>query len=415
MSTISTSAITALGPRSAKDRGFGLFAFVAGLLAALLLAARGGMATFSFNTTNAAVTVPDLVVGVTPTVLALGLLAAALGAAQAVRGSRGHELRWLGGTTLLLLGAFLTWAAADVTLFVMSLLTTALKSATPIALGALAGVIGEKSGIVNIAIEGQLLVAAMAAALVSGVAGPWVGLGVGMAAALALGLLLAVFSIRYQADQIIVGVVLVVFASGLTGFLVGQLPRELNSSQRFKAIAVPGLSDIPVVGPLFFRQTVIVYLMLAGVAFTAWLLYQTRWGLRVRAVGERPAAADTVGINVARMRYQAVAVGALFAGIGGAYYTLDSSNQFSRDMTAGTGFIALAAVLVGRHHPVGALFAALIFGFARALGTSLSIMGVPIDSNVLATTPYVVTILIVAGVIGRVRVPAAVGQPYIKQ
>ena len=135
----------------------------------------------------------------------------------------------------------------------------------------------------------------------------------------------------------------------------------------------------------------------------------------MRAVGEKPKAADTVGVSVSRMRYQAVAVGAIFAGIGGAYYTLDSSGQFIRDMTAGAGFIALAAMLVGRHHPVGGFLAALLFGFSEALATSVAIAGVPIDSNILATTPYVVTMLVVAGVVGRIRVPAAGGQPYVKE
>lgn len=404
-----------LGRVSRKDRSFGVFTAVLGLVMGVGLSRGSEDATFSFDVVNAAVDVPELTVGVAGTVLAVGLLAVLVGLHQAIRGTDGHELRSLGVGVTLLLVAFLTWAAGGTTLFVVSLLSTAVKAATPIALGALAGVIGEKAGVINIAIEGQLLVGAFTAAILSGLAGPWVGLGSAMLAALLIGMVLAVFSIRYRADQIIVGVVLVVLSSGLTGFLVGQLPTDLNASQRFRTVQLPVLSDIPVLGPLLFRQTIIVYLMFASVALTAYLLYQTRWGLRVRAVGERPKAADTVGVRVNRMRYQAVAVGALLAGIGGAYYTLDSSNQFSRDMTAGTGFIALAAVLVGRHHPVGALGAALVFGLAEAMATSLGIIGVKIDSNLLATLPYVATILVVAGVVGRTRVPAAGGQPYTKE
>lgn len=414
MSTVATSP-PLIGPVSRRDRTFGIFSLIAGLAVALGLSRVDGTATFSFNTPSTTVDVPELMLPVQATILVVGLLAAGIGAWQAARGSDGHELRLLGAAVVLLLLGFLTWGANGRTLVVVTLLVTAIKSATPIALGALAGVIGEKAGIINIAIEGQLLVGALTAAIVSNLAGPWIGLSAAMVAALGIGMLLAVFSIRFRADQIIVGVVLVVLASGLTGFLVGQLPTNLNAARRFSTFTIPLLSDIPVLGALLFQQTVIVYLMFAGVAFTAWLLYRTRWGLRVRAVGERPAAADTVGINVARMRYQAVAVGALFAGIGGAYYTLDSSNQFSRDMTAGTGFIALAAVLVGRHHPVGGFLAALVFGVARALGISLSIIGVPIDSNLLGTAPYVVTILVVAGVVGRTRVPAAGGKPYVKE
>ena len=400
---------------SRRDRAFGVTGVVLGVLSVLLFARTPGTTTYDFALQNAAVDLPVLQVPTTATVVALALATVALGAYQALRGSDGREVLLLGGSVVLFLLAFLTWGGEGSTVNVISLLRSTIRSATPLALGALAGVLCEKSGVINIAIEGQLLAGAFLAAVVASFAGPWAGLAASTAGALFIGMILAVLAVKYRADQIIVGVVLIVFGSGLTGFLVQQFPTDLNSPERFGAFSIPVLSDIPVVGPLLFGQTIIVYFMLVGVAFVAWLLFQTRWGLRVRSVGEKPKAADTVGISVSRMRYQAVAVGSLFAGIGGAYYTLDSSGQFSRDMTNGAGFIALAAVLVGRHHPVGAFGAALIFGFAEALATALSIIGVPISSNLLETAPYVATLLVVAGIVGRTRVPAAGGQPYVTE
>jgi ABC-type uncharacterized transport system permease subunit len=395
-----------------RDMTFGVFGCLLGVLSLTVLARASGTASYAFSLPNAAVDLPLLTLPVTGTVSLLGVVSIALGAWQAWRGTGGRGVGVLGLSVLVFLLAFLTWSATDTTVNIVAMLRAAIKASAPLTLGALAGVMCEKSGIINIAIEGQLLVGAMVAAAVGSVAGPWVGLPAAVLGAVLFGLLLAVFTIRYKADQIIVGVVLVVLASGLTAFLVRQLPSTLNQPVRFKAVQMPLLSDIPVLGPLLFSQTVIVYLMFAGVAVCTWVLFQTRWGLRLRAVGEKPSAADTVGVAVHRIRYQAVAFGSIFAGIGGAFYTLDSSGQFSRDMTNGAGFIALAAVLVGRYHPVGAFSAALLFGFADALATQLSIAGVPIDSNILGTAPYVVTILVVAGVVGRVRVPAAGGQPY---
>lgn len=400
---------------SRRDRAFGITGVALGVLSLLLFARTPGTTSFDFALINATIDLPVLQVPTTPTVVVFAIAALALGGHQALRGSDGREVLLLGGSVLLFLLAFLTWGGEGSTINVISLLRSTIRSATPLALGALAGVLGEKSGVINIAIEGQLLAGAFLAAVVASIAGPWAGLAASTAGALFIGMILAVLAVKYHADQIIVGVVLIVFASGLTGFLVQQFPTSLNSPQRFGSFSIPVLSDIPVIGPLLFGQTIIVYAMLLGVAFVTWLLFQTRWGLRVRSVGEKPKAADTVGISVSRMRYQAVAVGSLFAGIGGAFYTLDSSGQFSRDMTNGAGFIALAAVLVGRHHPVGAFGAALIFGFAEALATALSIIGVPISSNLLETAPFVATLLVVAGVVGRTRVPAAGGQPYVTE
>jgi len=283
----------------------------------------------------------------------------------------------------------------------------------------MAGVLCERAGVINIAIEGQFLAGAFTAAVVSSIASnPWIGLLGGISAGVLVAFMLAGLSIKFQADQIVVGVVLIVFATGVTSFLNTQVLSgnpELNAPTRFPTIELPLLSEIPVLGPVLFRQSLLVFGMIAAVVILQYALFQTRWGLRLRSVGEHPKAADTVGINVLATRYKAVLLGGVLAGIGGSWWTLDAVGQFSREMTGGRGFIALAAMLVGRYSPVGALGAALIFGFSDQLATSLQLLRVPVDSNLLLTAPYLVTIVVVAGLIGRLRVPAADGKPYVKE
>jgi simple sugar transport system permease protein len=218
---------------------------------------------------------------------------------------------------------------------------------------------------------------------------------------------------------VVLGVVLVLLATGLTGFLLDQIPSTehatnlLNNPPILSPIAIPGLSDIPLVGQSLFDQTVLVYLMYVSVAFVSFLLFETRWGLRVRAVGEHPTAADTVGIKVNRMRWQSVLLGGVFAGLGGAYFTVGSTGAFDRGVTGGNGFIALAALIMGRWHPVGATVASLFFGFMWNLQNQLSFTQ-KIPSDLLGMTPYIATIIAVAGFVGRVRPPAADGEPYVK-
>jgi simple sugar transport system permease protein len=191
--------------------------------------------------------------------------------------------------------------------------------------------------------------------------------------------------------------------------------QALNNPGRFQPIELPLLSKIPVLGPVLFDQNVFVYIMFAIIAVTFVGLFYTRWGLRVRSVGEHPRAADTVGIRVLFTRYRNVILGGIVAGIGGAYFTLGSVGRFDESMTAGRGFIGLAAMIVGRWNPVGAFLAALVFGFADSLQTKLSILRVPIPSEFLLMGPYLVTILVVAGAMKKARPPAADGKPYIKE
>ena len=224
---------------------------------------------------------------------------------------------------------------------------------------------------------------------------------------------------RYLVNQVVLGVVLIALASGLTAFLLSQIPSDpeirqyLNEPPRLEELPIPVLSELPVIGQALFNQTLLVYLMYLSVAVVAFVLFQTRWGLRVRSVGEHPKAADTVGIKVNRVRWQAVLFGGVFAGLGGAYYTVGSTGAFDRDLSAGNGFIALAAVIMGRWHPVGATFAALFFGFMWNLQSQLSFVD-KIPGQLLGATPYLATIIAVAGFVGRVRPPAADGEPYVK-
>ena len=207
-------------------------------------------------------------------------------------------------------------------------------------------------------------------------------------------------------------------ASGVTGFLFDQLVQPnsatLNAAPQLSRVAIPGLSAIPLLGPALFNQSPLVYIALIAVIVVAFLLYRTRWGLRVRSVGEHPEAADTVGINVRRTRWMAVLVGGMFAGLGGAYFTIGSTGGFIKDITVGNGFIALAAVIMGRWHPVRAALMALFFGFVTQLASQLQSLNAPMPSQFLLMLPYLATIVAVAGLIGRSRGPKADGVPYTK-
>jgi len=365
---------------------------------------------------------------------AVALVLASLGGVQLARGFGNASNLVLGVVFLLVIFAFLAWATAQSSIgsfsFVGMLQATVVRS-VPITIGALSGVLCERTGVINIAIEGMLLggafVGVLVAALITGENDPeilgaplggWIGVGAASLSGAVLAWVLAVLAIKYRVDQIIIGVVINIFVLGLTSFLTVRLLREnahLNQAPIFKPVKIWLLGDIPVIGPVLFEQTVFVYFMFILVAALTFGLFRTRWGLRTRSVGEHPSAADTVGINVFKTRYRNVMLGGLVAGIGGAWFTLGSVGRFDENMTNGRGFIALAAMIVGRYHPVGALGAGLLFGFADALQQKLGILQTSIPSEFLAMAPFLATILVVAGLAGRTRPPAADGQPYIKE
>ena len=300
---------------------------------------------------------------------------------------------------------------------VVALLAIAVTKATPLTLGALSGVFSERSGVVNIAIEGIMLSAAFFGFIAAVQTG---SLGVGLGAALPTGglmaLLHAVLSIRFRVDQIISGTVINILAVGLTGFFNRQLYATGAASTQgvFPQVRLPLLQDLPILGPVLFRHQPLTLLAIVLVFLSHWVLFRTRWGLRTRAVGEHPLAADTVGIDVVRRRYANVVLGGLLAGLGGACFTLESVPHFEPLMTNGRGFIALAAMIFGKWTPIGAWGAALLFGVTEALPVALQIQGFNVPFQLVGMLPYILTIVVVAGAVGRATPPAAVGVPYVK-
>ena len=315
--------------------------------------------------------------------------------------------------------ALLGWLAGGAVVPVAFILGSALVLAVPIILGAMAGVMSERVGVVNIAIEGQLLTGAFMASVVSTLTGNQIfGIISAMVTAALFSAVLAVFAIRFLAQQIIVGVVLNVLAIGITNFLYQQWVTEdesaTNSPGTLPIIHIPVLGDIPIIGPVLFQNRIIVWLAIAIVIVLWFVLFKTKLGLRARAVGENPLAADTVGINVGRTRFWWVTLGGLLAGLGGAALTIGSSGSFGREMSGGLGFIALAVVILGRWHPGYATAAALLFGFSIILRVWANQVSPGIPTNFITMVPYIVTIIAVVGFVGRSRPPAADGIPYVK-
>ncbi len=346
---------------------------------------------------------------------------AALAVWQAVR--RRRLSAWFAALTgFLFLTSLLAWTGAGSTVLVVFLLNSTIYLSAAVIFGALAGIIGERVGVVNIAIEGQLLAGAFVAAVLASITGSlWAGLIGAMIGGALVSLVLAVFSITYIVNQIIVGVVLNVLVVGLTNFFYSSVlnhrSAELNNPGFFPQLPIPFLSDIPVIGPVLFRQNVITYLMFALVILVWVVLFKSRLGLRIRAMGEHPLAAETVGLNVNRMRFWTVTVAGLIAGLGGAALTIGLGGAFVKEMSAGQGFIALAVVILGRWHPLYAAMAALLYGFSRAfrIWAGNVEVGSQIPSDLILMVPYLVTLIAVVLFVGKAIPPAATGKPYIKE
>ncbi|WP_165066204.1 ABC transporter permease [Marisediminicola senii] len=398
---------------------FAIFTVIGILL--FIVIGRDGISTFRLSTGSDVIQLPTIPFPARATGVVIVILLAAITAWSFTlsRAAKATPLWAIAVFGFLFVVGFLVWASAGSTLPVAGLLIGTLGISVPLIFGALGGVISERVGVVNVAIEGQLLAGAFVSAVVASITQmPLLGLLAAMVAGMLVSFVLAAFSIRYLVDQVIVGVVLNVLVTGLTGFLFSQVlsanPTLLNSPPRLERINIPVLSEIPVLGPVLFRQTIIVYVMYFTIAAVYIGLFHTRWGLRLRSVGEHPQAADTVGINVTGTRFWNVSLAGAIAGFGGAYLTLGAVGAFNKEMTAGAGFIALAAVIFGRWDPIRATLAALLFGFATNLQNVLSIIGSPVPSEFMLMLPYIVTIVAVAGLVGRVRGPAAAGKPYIK-
>ncbi|GAB2926004.1 ABC transporter permease [Micromonospora polyrhachis] len=405
-----------------RNRKTGAVLAVLGVIAAVLFGAlatdQAARFTLSEDSAGAA-----LEINGTVGAIIFGLVAVAAGAAFLI----GVPERWFG----LLVGvgalgfvfSFLCWQVSTAPtgqnfMPMVNMVRGTFLLALPLIFGALAGVLCERSGVVNVAIEGQLLMGAFSGALFGSISGSvWVGLVAAAVGGAFISLLLAVFSIRYLVDQVVMGIVLNLFAVGVTGFLYERLMQtnaaKYNQPPRFTTWEIPLLSDIPVLGPALFRSNIFLYLALILVFVIHIALFRTRWGLRTRSVGEHPTAADTLGVKVLRLRYRNVLLAGVVAGIGGASYTL-ALFTFTKNMIGGKGFIALAALIFGRWSPTGALLAALFFGFADQLATYLSAIDSIIPSQFLSMLPYLATMLAVAGLVGKVRAPAASGKPYVK-
>jgi simple sugar transport system permease protein len=399
-----------------RQRRLGAGLLLIGLVGTIVFGALAKSATARFTLSEDAQGAAWSINGKVGAIL-FGVLTVAAGGVLLAGLARRWQTALLGAGIVAFVLSFLCWQVAGQFLPMVDTASGTLQIAVPLILGALAGVLGERSGVVNVAIEGQFLMGAFGAALVGTMAtSVWAGLISAAIGGVIIAAMLAVLAIRFLVDQVVVGIVLNLFALGVTGFLYERLmqpnAQSYNLPPTLPEWRIPGLADIPVLGPVLFDTNFLVWLALVLVVVVHFALGRTRWGLRTRAVGEHPTAADTVGIRVRGLRYVNVLLGGLIAGAGGAYFSLVSTSSFQKNMTSGAGFIALAALIFGRWTPFGALGAALFFGFAQKLATYLSAVGSPVPSQFLNMLPYLATLVAVAGLVGRVRAPAADGQPY---
>lgn len=399
--------------------GAGLLLFVAGIY---------GEATtrFTFGAdVEGNITVPTggFISAVGVYYLVAGLIGIGAGALGSVALSRLRTLLlFIGG--LLLIPTILVIAAAGNSTNITTLLSISLRLSTPLVLGAIAGIYCERCGVANIAIEGMMLSGAcfgfVAFTLFAGNAGTPGAQFLGIVAAILSGglmaLLLAWLSITFKTNQIVAGTVINILALGITSYVRREVLFSTEAGREtLQPIPIPLLSDIPVIGDIFFTGRPIFYSMFVLVVVTHLVLFYTRWGLRTRAVGENPRAADTLGINVIRNRWTNVFIGGLIAGLAGAWFSLETSGSFTDNMISGRGFIALAAMIFGKWTPFGAFGGALLFGFSLALGDRFQVLSVPIPPQFLQMVPYVITIVVLAGLVGRAIAPKASGIPYEKE
>jgi simple sugar transport system permease protein len=286
--------------------------------------------------------------------------------------------------------------------------------AVPLVLAAMVGIIGERTGVVNIGIEGQMLMSAFASFFGSVITGNiYLGMVIGISAGLVMGAFLAVAAVKWEMDQIIAGVVINIVAAGLTSFFYAP---GKTLPQLMPVVSIPILSDIPLIGPVFFRNGLFALATLFIVLAVNYAIFKTRWGLRSRSVGEYPSAADAAGINVIRIRMVNVTLAGALAGCAGAFLALEAAGTFARGLTAGRGFLALAIMIFGAWNPMGALAAALFFGLSTAIASQLQadeVINIP--QQFVNLLPFVMTLVVLAVAVGRVRPPAAAGQPYTKE
>ena len=403
--------ISAEQKKRARNVGFGYFGLA--IVTLSVFSRRPGDASFKLTEGGFSLTLPAQQFA-----YIFGIVFIGLGAAQLLRGLGKISNIALALATAIFVMSFLSWATSGESFSLVGMLQDTVSRSVPITLGALAGILCERSGVINIAIEGMLLAGAFMGAVGASLTNLWIGTFIAMLTGVFLAWILGVFSIRYRVDQVIVGFAINFFALGITSFLTFRVLAtnpDYNYLVPVMPISVPLLSKIPFIGQIFFVQTIFVYFSFVAVAFLTWALYRTRWGLRTRAAGEYPKAAGTLGVDVIKLRYRNLLAAGAMAGIGGAWWPIGTVGRFDQNITGGRGFIALAAVIFGRWHPVGAFSGALVFALAEAVRLKIGNFDTGIPSEFLLMAPYLVTLLVVAGFIGASRAPKAAGQPYDEQ
>ena len=394
-----------------QARNLGISYLVLAALALLFLRSHPGIARFKLDGGR------SFGISAEPMAWFASISLAVVAGVQLWRGFGRFSNAVLSAACIVMFTSFMAWAAAGHQFSFVGMIASGITFSTPLIVGACAGILCERTGVINIAIEGLMLSGAFTSALIGSLTTFWVGVAAAMAMSALLAWLLAWLAIRFKVDQVIVGFFINFFVLGLTSFLSARVLRNnpsYNDVPTLRVWKVPLLHRIPVIGQILFRQTAFVYAAFALVAGFTWMLFRTRWGLRTRAAGEHPRAADTLGVNVLRLRYRNVIIAGAIAGFAGSWFTA-TVGRFNENITAGKGFIALAVVIVGRWHPVGALGAALLFGLFDSVADKLGILNTGIPSEFVKMTPYLATIVVVCGFVGRSRSPKAAGQPYESQ
>lgn len=381
----------------------------------------GQVSTFVLTSQRAGVNIaaPDLVLPTNITLIIFGIVVALGGIWELARGFK-YESRLVIIAAIFLILAFLIWATRDKSLNLTGMLVSSIVRATPICLAALSGIYSERSGVVNIGIEGMMLLGSFVSVVFASITkNMLIGVLAGILAGMLFGWVHAVMSIKYKVNQIISGTGIIILALGLTSYLQRAFLNVYTGLNQpgpaIPAFPIPVLWRIPVLGPVAFNLSPLIYSMFALLIITQILMYNTRWGLRVRSVGENPKAADTLGINVFRIRYMSVLISGAIAGLAGSYMSIGAAGRFNEGMSAGKGFLGLAAMIFGNWNPFGALLGSMIFGFFDSWQEKLSLLQIGVPVDLLGMAPYIATMIVLAGFVGRSRMPAADGVPYEKQ
>ena len=383
---------------------------------------QGSISTFVTTSQRAGITIsgPEIVLNTYLALIIAACLPILLGLFHLLGRSDEKGEAFIIASVTLLVFAFLVWATKDKSLNMTGMFVSSIVRATPICLAALAGIYSERSGVTNIGIEGMMLFGSFLSVIAASITkSALVGILFGMLAGVLLASLHAVLSIRYKVNQIISGTAIIIFALGVTSYLqraVLNTNTHLNDpGPAIPAFQIPGLWEIPFFGPVLFNQAPISYVMFLLIIITFILFNYTKWGQRIRSVGEHPKAADTLGIAVQKTRYICVLISGMIAGLAGAQISIGSAGRFNEGMTAGKGFLGLAAMIFGNWNPQGAFLGSIIFGFFDSWQEKLSILQIGVPVDLLGMTPYIATMIVLSGFIGRSRPPASGGIPYEKQ